>query len=268
MGEAASVSVRLETDDSGIACITLSDPDTRNALSAAMAEQLGPVLADVRSSEIRCVIVTGEPPAFSAGGDLGMLEEIRVAATEGGVDATARMHSFYNAFLDIGRLPVPVIAAVNGHAVGAGLCLAMACDVMIVAHQAKVGVNFARLGLHPGMGATWWLPERVGPARAFELLVTGRLISGTDAAAYGLALEAVPAADVMPRARAMALEIAGNAPQVVRQLKRMSRLEPTGTPDGHLHAEAANQAENFRSADLAEGLRAARERRAAAFVGR
>jgi enoyl-CoA hydratase len=268
VSDANAARVRLDRDDSGIACITLSDPATRNALSYAMAEQLAPVLAGLQTSDVRCVIVTGEPPAFCAGGDLGMLEEIRLGVTEQGLDAAPHMRAFYDCFLGIGRLPVPVIAAVSGHAIGAGLCLAMACDVMIVAREAKVGLNFARLGLHPGMGASWWLPARVGPARSFELLTTGRLISGADAVGYGLALEAVPGADVLGRARAMAMEIAASAPQVVRQLKQAWRLDPAGSLEDRLRAEAANQAENFRSADLAEGLKAARERRAASFTGR
>jgi enoyl-CoA hydratase/carnithine racemase len=268
VSEASAAKVRLDRDDAGIACITLCDPATRNALSQAMAEQLAPVLASLQSADVRCVIVTGEPPAFCAGGDLGMLEEIRVGVTERDLDAAPHMRAFYDCFLGIGRLPVPVIAAVGGHAIGAGLCLAMACDIMIVAREAKVGLNFARLGLHPGMGATWWLPARVGPARSFELLTTGRLISGADAAGYGLALEAVPGTEVMDRARDMATQIAASAPQVVRQLKQGWRLDPAGSLEDRLRTEAANQAENYRSADLAEGLAAARERRSAVFTGR
>jgi enoyl-CoA hydratase len=113
-----------------------------------------------------------------------------------------------------------VLAAVNGHAVGAGACVAMACDLAIVSATAKIGFNFTRLGIHPGMGGSWTLPRLVGPQRAAELLYTGRLVTGEQAAAYGMALEAVPTAEVLPRTLALRRGDRGRAPQPVRQLKR------------------------------------------------
>jgi enoyl-CoA hydratase/carnithine racemase len=260
--------VAADVDKDGVACITLNDPGARNALSVAMADELRPIIAELAgNASIRCVILTGAPPAFSAGGDLAMLESIRERTVGGELDAAAHMYAFYNDFLAVGRLPVPTIAAVNGHAVGAGLCIAMACDFMIVAAEAKVGVNFARLGLHPGMGASWWLSRRVGAARAAELLVTGRLIDGATAAQYGLALESCPGSAVLDRAQELAADVAASAPTVVRQLVAGLRDPQVRTLDQQLRVEAANQAENYLSADLLEGLRAARERRPARFTG-
>jgi enoyl-CoA hydratase/carnithine racemase len=259
--------VQLQVDADGIACLTFNDPAVRNAMSVDMADALSVALAELTArADVRCVILTGAPPAFSAGGDLGMLESIRDGTRAGTLDAAAHMYAFYNQFLAISRLPVPTIAAVNGHAVGAGLCVALACDLMIVADEAKVGVNFAKLGLHPGMGASWWLPRRVGQARAAELLWTGRLIDGRTAAHYGLALESLPAKEVLPRAQTLAAEIATSAPGVVRQLKALSLVDSARTLDEQLHLEARNQAENYLSHDLAEGLLAARERRPAVFT--
>jgi enoyl-CoA hydratase len=260
--------VRLDIGSDGVACLTLSDPTVRNALSVGMAASAAEAITEItENANVRCVILTGEPPAFSAGGDLGMLESIRSGTRERTIDAAEHMYAFYNEFLAIGRLPVPTIAAVNGHAVGAGLCVALACDLMIVADGAKVGLNFAKLGLHPGMGASWWLPRRVGRARAAELLWTGRLVDGRTAVQYGLALESLPASEVLPRARALAAEIAANAPLVVGQLKELFLSDAERTLDEQLHIEARNQAANFLSDDLTEGLHAARERRAPRFTG-
>jgi enoyl-CoA hydratase len=118
------------------------------------------------------------------------------------------------------------------------------------------------------MGGSWTLPRLVGPQRAAELLYTGRLVTGEQAAAYGLALEAVPAPEVLPRTLALAAEIAAGAPQPTRQLKRSLAGSGARTLSQQLDVEAAAQAENYRSADLDEGLAAARERRTPRFTGR
>ena len=130
------------------------------------------------------------------------------------------MREFYEVFLSVVRAPFPVLAAVNGHAIGAGACVAVACDLAVVAADAKIGFNFVRLGIHPGMGGSWTLPRLVGPQRAAELLYTGRLFTGAEAAEYGLALEALPTEDVLPRTLELAAAIARSAPQPVRQLKQ------------------------------------------------
>ena len=181
-----------------------------------MGAALSGAIADLAARrDARVVVLTGAGPAFSAGGDLGMLAD-KVARAKAGQDQTASMRRFYEAFLSVREAPVPVLAAVNGHAVGAGACVAMACDIAIVSATAKIGFNFARLGIHAGMGGSWTLPRLVGPQRAAELLYTGRLVSGADAVGYGMALEAGPAAEVLPRSLALAAEIAASAPQPVR----------------------------------------------------
>lgn len=254
--------VRVEHQAPGIAVVTLDDPDRRNAMTVEMGEALQATAAGLREdTTLRAVVVTGAPPAFSAGGDLGMLEELARRTREEGFDATETMRSFYTRFLTLGALPVPVIAAVNGHAVGAGLCAALACDLLLVAREAKVGLNFARLGLHPGMGGSWLLPRAVGSQRAAELLYTGRLVTGEQAAAYGLALEARPAEDILDRALELAREVAASSPVVVGQLKETLTAH-TPTLDAALAREAACQAVNYGTEDLREGLAAGRQRRA------
>lgn len=261
--------VEVERRDDGIALVTLDDPDRRNAMTVEMGEAIQSTFEDLATdADLRVVVLTGAPPAFSAGGDLGMLEDLAQRTRDEGFDATDHMRTFYERFLTVRELPVPVIAAVNGHAVGAGLCVALACDLLLVADEAKVGLNFARLALHPGMGGSWLLPRQIGPQRAAEWLYTGRLVSGTEAAAAGMALRALPADQVVGSAIELAVQIASSSPLVVRQLKRSLERAPTTTLAEQLVHEAAAQAVNYGTDDLTEGLAAGRERRPPRFTGR
>jgi enoyl-CoA hydratase len=259
--------VRLDERDNGVVLLTFDDPRRRNAMTAEMGALLAGALTDLGARpDVRVVVLTGSGAAFSGGGDLGMLAD-KVARAKAGQDQTASMRRFYDAFLSVAQAPMPVLAAVNGHAVGAGACVALACDVAIISTTAKMGFNFARLGIHAGMGGSWSLPRAVGPQRAAELLYTGRLVSGEEAVAYGMALEALPAEEVLPRTLALADEIARSAPQAVRQMKQSLAGAGARTLEQQLDVEAAAQAENYRSEDVEEGLRAARERRAPVFRG-
>jgi enoyl-CoA hydratase len=262
------VPVRVDRRDGGIVVLTLDDPDRRNAMTEEMGDALTSATAELGTDDtIRAVVLTGAPPAFSAGGDLGMLEDLAQRTRDEGFDATATMQAFYRRFLSVRDLPVPVIAAINGHAVGAGLCVALACDLRIVADEAKVGLNFAKLGLHPGMGGSWLLPRIVDAQRAAAWLYTGRLVGGREAAAAGMALASHPADEVLPAALALASEIAAASPVVVRQLKATLGSDAP-TLDAALAREAACQAVNYGTEDLREGLAAARDRREATFPGR
>jgi enoyl-CoA hydratase len=259
--------VQLAEQDAGVVLLTLADPDRRNAMTAEMGADLAAALAGLGDRpDVRAVVLTGAGPAFSGGGDLALLAD-KAARAKAGEDQAASMREFYEVFLSVVRAPFPVLAAVNGHAIGAGACVAIACDLAVVAADAKIGFNFVRLGIHPGMGGSWTLPRLVGPQRAAELLLTGRLFSGSEAAAYGMALEAVPAAEVLPRALELAAAVARSAPEPVRQLKRSLAGAGSRTLAEQLDVEAAAQAANYRTADVDEGLRAARERRAPRFTG-
>lgn len=263
------MSVLLERHDDGIAVLTLDDPDRRNTMTAAMGDALAARVTELTAdADLRVVVLTGTPPAFSAGGDLGMLEDLGRRTREEGLDATATMQAFYRRFLAIRDLPVPVIAAVNGHAVGAGLCVALAADLRLVAAEARVGLNFARLGLHPGMGGTWFLPRLLGSQRAAAWLYTGRLVTGAEAAAQGLALAAHPAGQVLAASLELAAEIAAASPVVVRQLKTTLAQVEHRDLAASLGAEAAAQAVSYGTEDLVEGLEAARQRRDPVFPGR
>jgi enoyl-CoA hydratase/carnithine racemase len=176
--------LRIERRDDGVAVLTLDNPDQRNAMSDPMtASWVAAVdeLADDR--DLRAVVVTGAGTAFCSGGDTGWIAGEPDASVD---DLRTRMLAFYRAWLSIRRLEVPTIAAVNGPAIGAGLCLALACDLRYAAEGARLGVPFVRLGMHPGMAATHLLPDVVGAAHARDLLLTGRLVRADEALRMGL----------------------------------------------------------------------------------
>ncbi|MFA9445855.1 enoyl-CoA hydratase/isomerase family protein [Egicoccus sp. AB-alg6-2] len=263
------MSVRTQRRDDGVAILTLDEPDRRNAMTQDMGDALRDAAAALHDDDgLRVVVLTGAPPAFSAGGDLAMLEDLARRTRDEGLDATGFMRDFYARFLSLRDLPVPVIAAINGHAIGAGLCVALACDLRIVAEDAKVGLNFARLGLHPGMGGSWLLARAIGHQRAADWLYTGRLVTGREAADAGLAIDAVAADEVLPRAIALAEEIAAAAPVTVRQLKETLATTADADLDTALAREAACQAVSYGTDDLLEGLAAGRDRRTPVFTGR
>lgn len=238
-------------------------------MTMAMGEALERAFSALAGDDtLRCVVLTGAGAAFSGGGDLHMLENHARDAHHEGADATGFMRRFYGRFLTVRDLPVPVVAAVNGHAVGAGFCVALACDLIILGEEAQVGLNFARIGIHPGMGGSWFLPRLLARQQAAYLLYTGRLIRGSEAALLGLALEALPASKTLDRALEIAEEISTSAPRVVRQLKRSMYDTWDHTLEEQLDVEAAYQAANYATEDVLEGLAAIRERRTPRFTGR
>jgi len=257
--------VKTEDAGSGVVVVKLNDPKRRNAMTRDMGMALRDTFDGLSErAGLRSVVLTGAPPAFSAGGDLGMLEDLGQRTREEGFDATQTMLEFYDLFLSIRRVPVPVVGAINGHAVGAGACIALATDLRVIASDCKFGLNFAKLGLHPGMGGTWLLPQAVGPQRAAELLYTGRLASGSEMHAYGAALASLPAEEVLPRALDLAKDVAASSPVVCRQMKRTLQGE-RGLSE-QLQLEAECQAVNYGTEDLQEGLSAIRQRRMPKFA--
>lgn len=258
------IAVHLTIEDH-VARLTLDDAARKNAMSPELGDLLGARVRDVRAHpDVRAVVLTGAGGAFSAGGDLGMLERQRRASFE---DARAFMLSFYARYLSVLELGVPTVAAIEGPAIGAGLCVALACDLVVVGEDSKLALNFVQLGLHPGMGATYLLPRKVGAQRAAELLLTGRRFDGKEAQAMGLALEAVPREQVLPRATALAKQVAANAPLAVKALTRALAVDRAAL-QAALELEARAQAESYGSADLGEGLAAAAQKRAPVFVGK
>ncbi|WP_021781427.1 enoyl-CoA hydratase/isomerase family protein [Myxococcus hansupus] len=256
--------VLLEVEGA-VATLTLNDTARRNVMTPELGDALRARVDALKvRGDVRAVVLTGAGGAFSAGGDLKMLERLRQASFE---EARVFMLGFYARYLSVLELPVPVIAAVEGPAIGAGLCVALACDVCLVAEDSKLALNFVQLGLHPGMGATYLAPLRAGAQAGAELLLTGRRFDGKEAVRLGLALESAPSGQVLARAREVAGRIAANAPLAVRALKTRLGVDRAQLLRA-LEAEARFQAESYGSADLGEGLAAAAERRAPVFKGR
>jgi enoyl-CoA hydratase/carnithine racemase len=252
--------------DGGVVTLTLNRPDVRNAMTVELTDAFTDAVASVRGDpDVRCVVVTGAGKAFCAGGDLSWVQP--------GPDADvpsirAKMRAFYPRFLVIRSLDVPTIAAVNGAAIGAGLCVAMACDLRIAAQDAKLSTAFLRLGMHPGMAATYLLTRLVGTARAAELFFTARTIDGTEAERLGLVNRAVPQDRLREEAAALAGEIAANAPIPMGMTKRALYLAERADLETMLEYEGLAQPITMATADLLEGLAAAKEKRAPRFEGR
>jgi enoyl-CoA hydratase len=251
--------------DGHIATLTLNQPDKRNAMSEEMTDAFPAAVEQIReAADVRAVIVTGAGTAFCAGGDLDFLH-----TGERDVPFLRdKMTSFYPNFLSLLDLPIPTIAAINGPAIGAGLCLALMCDMRIVAAEAPLGMTFVRIGLHPGMMATALLARAVSHTWAAELFYTGRIVTGAEALHMGLVNRAVPPDRVQAEARAMAEQVATNAPLALRYVKQGFQMLFREMAEKASAWEGFAQPVTMATEDVQEGLRAIKERRPPEFTGR
>ena len=264
-----SESVLFERQDH-VVTITLNRPERRNAMSVEMLEAFRDGVSALEGdADVRAVVVTGAGKGFSSGADFSALGTwIGQSDLDGPLAIHNAIEQLYEAFLVLDRLEAPTIAAINGAAVGGGLGLALLCDIRIIADDAKIGGNFARLGIHPGMAISQLLPAAVGYEAAAELLFTGRLITGSEAVDMGLARRAVPADQVLTEAQALATEIAAGAPLAVRWIKRTLRNVVGRNLDATLQAESMAQTLLMQSKDAQEGIQASMARRDPEFKGR
>ena len=220
----------VQTDvHAGVATVTLSDPERRNALTMPMVTEIIAAFDQLEGDpDVGAVVVTGQPPAFCAGADLSHLS----SSSEGGAEQGLR--DIYEGFLRIGRSPLPTLAAVNGAAVGAGMNLALICDVRIAATRAKLDTRFLQLGLHPGGGHTWMNLRIAGPQTAAATVLFGEVLDGPEAERVGLVWRCVPDDELLPTAQAMAERAASGPRDLVRRMK--ATLTDVATIDDHAAA--------------------------------
>lgn len=257
--------VLLRVED-GVAWITLNRPDRLNAFAGAMRDELHDTLHRVDGMpEVRVVVVTGAGRGFCTGADVEVMSDLLAredaqtfaGLVEAGMRVVRRLRS----------LRQPVVAAVNGPAAGAGASLALACDVRIASSAASIGVTFNRIGLHPDWGATYFLPRLVGPGRAAELVMSGRMVAATEAERIGLFERVFPAETFNADVRTYVADLAAKPPLALA-LARSTLAGTWGSDlDSMLDAEGEAQLRCFRSADAREGIAAFHEKRRPVFRG-
>jgi enoyl-CoA hydratase len=261
--------IRVSRED-GIITVAFNRPETRNSMTPAMGDEVVRAVEEIRADPTaRVVVLTGSGKAFSSGGDLGMLaRDAGVSRASDGPSMAGSPRDFYTRYLAIHSLPMPTIAAINGHAIGAGLCIALACDLRIAVADAKMGMTFAKLGIHPGMGGTYFLPRLVGTSTACELFFTGRIFDAAEAERLGIVSRVVAREQFDASISTLAREIAAAAPLVTRMVKKAIYRGTHHTLDEMLDYESLNQGITFTTADAREGVSAVMEKREPKFVGR
>lgn len=257
---------RVHLELGSITRVSLNRPSRANALDVAMGEEFRAALARAsREPDVRVIVLSGEGQHFSAGGDFEFIEEnTRLPRDE----VRERMLGFYGLYLSVLDVPVPTIALVHGSTIGAGLCLALACDLRVGTRTARLGANFLRVGLHPGMGATLLLPHVVGPANAARLLATAEVVHGEAAFALGLLGEVVDDADLRPAGERLAARVAKGAPLAARELVETLRAPLRQRLPDALAREAECQADDFATEDVRAAVAAFRRGEAPVFSGR
>ena len=251
-----------------IATITLNAPARMNTISGPMLARLSQCLLEAdKDANVRCIVLTGNGRAFCAGLDLRAQTQgqgLGIGAGTGATDLDLRntpptvLHS----------INTPVICAVNGGAAGYGADTAIGCDIRIMGESAKMALAFVKRGILPESGGTWLLPRLIGWEKAAKLIFTGRTLSAKECVEMGLASEVVPDAELMPRARALAAEIAANAPLAVSAAKRMMRMGLGEPFDEHVHHVYLQLLPLMRTADAREGMLAFVEKRTPKFEGK
>lgn len=261
--------LKVEVEE-GIALLTMNRAESRNPLDPEMQDALLDTLTALDAGqEVRVAILTGAGTAFCAGGNVRRMGE----AASGQKERTpAQARGYYRWGIQrlprlIEQLELPVIAAVNGPAMGAGCDLACMCDLRIAAESARFAESFVKLGIIPGDGGAWLLPRVVGFAKAAEMALTGDPLTAHQALAAGLVSQVVPDAELIPAARTLAARIAANPPQAVRMARRLLREAWNNRLDTVLEMSSAMQAVAHTTEDHKEALAAVREKRKPSFKG-
>ena len=242
--------IRIERDESEpIARVVISNPERRNAVGRADTQELAAAIREVDADdEIRCVILTGEGDAFCAGLDL--------TSIEGSPTADLVDRSFHAAVREIATCGKPVVSRVRGPAIGAGAALAVACDMVYAESSARIGFSFARIGLSADTGATFTLPRLVGPQQALELLMTGRILDGEEAAEIGLVTDVAPPETFDDLVDERVGALANGPTRSLSALRRLVLRSNASSFETHLEMEAREQIGIYHTNDAMEGIAA------------
>jgi len=254
--------IKVEQSPAAVATITLNRPDTLNALNAAMLDELRAAVEGLPGSGARCLLLAGAGRGFSSGADL---------ASGGGLpdDVGAALEAHFNPLIEaLFALPIPVVAAVNGAAAGAGCSLALAADIVVAGRSAYFLQAFINIGLVPDAGATWLLPRLAGRARAMEMMMLGERISARKAADWGLISRVVDDADLDAEAAALATRLAQGPTIAYGLLRRLARDAEQRALKDALAAERIAQRDAGRTGDFKEGALAFLQKRPPNFDGR
>jgi len=257
-------SLQLQIDE-GVARLTLSRPNAGNALDLTLAKELvDATLVCHTRRDVRAVLITGAGAAFCAGGDVKSFAEAGEKLPELLAELTSYLHA---SVTRLARLDAPVISAVNGVAAGAGMSLACAADVMLVAQSARFTMAYTRLGFAPDGGSTFTVARLVGMRRAQELMLDNRMLSANEAVEWGLATRVVPDADLAAESLRYAKQLAAGPTRAFGAVKRLLLASATSTLETQMEHETHEIVQTGRSADGQEGVAAFAGKRAPRFVG-
>lgn len=251
--------------EAGVALITLSDPATLNAISVDMTEEL--VDAFSRAvADARCIVLTGEGRGFSSGANLA--GGAPPMGEDGLPDLGGRLEQTFNPFVTLLRdLPIPYVTAVNGVAAGIGCSFALLGDLIVASESAYFLQAFRRIGLVPDGSATYHLPRMIGRVRAMEMMLLGEKIPAKTAFDWGLINRCVPDAELMPTAKALALELANGPTKTLGMIRRLGWASLDNAWGQQIHAEREAQKQAGRTEDFREGVQAFFQKRKAEFKG-
>ena len=247
------VEVEIGSRAARVAVVTVNDPDRRNALTPAMNDEIVAAFDALEADpEVGAVVVTGAAPAFCAGADLSHL---------GASPSGSGLRGIYDGFLRVARSPLPTVAAVNGAAVGAGMNLALCCDLRVAGRRAKFDTRFLQLGLHPGGGHTWMLRRIMGPQGAAAAVLFGEVLDGAEAERSGLAWRCVDDDALLDTAASLAAKAAAGPPALARRLKAtLSTMAAVDTHEEAVDVELDAQLWSMAQPDFAERLAALRQK--------
>jgi 2-(1,2-epoxy-1,2-dihydrophenyl)acetyl-CoA isomerase len=264
--KSAAQPVLLESRDGSVVTLAMNRPERLNALDNHLATALNETLNKIAvDSSVHVVVLTGAGRGFCAGGDLAVIGKGRAASND--TELAPILRSGMQAVLKIRTMPQPVIAAVNGPAAGAGMNLALAADIRIAVEEAVFGQNFAKVGMFPDYGGSYFLPQLVGPSKAAELFYTGEMIDAKTALELGIVNHVFPGDRFPAEVQSLATKIATGPQMAIRAVKQAIFARERDALTAALEAEVDSQLKCFHSHDCMEGIRAFLEKRSPSFRG-